>query len=508
MARSLRLGNQRTDCRHCVPSGSALHWLVLLAFCWAATVITNGVNFVSQTRMHTLRGHASEHSSRFKRLVDCKATAATWDTHNEVQAAAFDKRSSFFASEAATPPTVVPALQRIATAALESIPVAGLLVDVGCGTGALVPFLVDSGLSLDRYLAVDLSNNMLSGCRARLAAIAAGGNGLGAVAIEASGSEQSSALGGARLWQGDVVRLSKQDALGGQAEVLHEGSWALHCAGAGSVVFNAVFGNVFDQRAALEAAAALLQEGGRIVISHPLGRAFHERLRAGEIDIVPHALPDTATLSRLLSSLPLEVVYSEGTEDPEGNALYLTVLRKVPVALLSEPFFARGAVAQGYGRGSKKLGFPTANLPASLFSGRLADVAAGVYSGWAALNGVVYAAVANVGFSPTFAGSENREKIVEAHLIDYPDDLGDFYEQELSFLFVAWQRPELKFGGLAELSAAIAKDARDARSALMSKPLMVNLKKHPILWDTVKSQHESTEWRREPLEVWLGECPG
>jgi len=363
-------------------------------------------------------------------------------------------------------------------------------------------------LSLDRYLGVDLSSNMLSGCRARLASIAAGGTGEGAVTIEESGSEQNSAFGGARLWQGDVVGLSKQEVLGGQVDALPEGSWGLHRAGASSVVFNAVFGNLFDQRAALEAAAALLQEGGRIVISHPLGRAFHERLRAGETDIVPHALPDAAALSELLSSLPLEVIHLEGTEDPRGNTLYLTVLRKVPLAVLTAPFFARGEVSQGYGRGSKKLGFPTANLPASLFSGRLADVAAGVYSGWAALNGVVYAAVANVGLSPTFVGNENPEKIVEAHLIDYPDDQGDFYGQELSLLFVAWQRPELKFGGLAELSAAIAKDARDAMSALMSKPSLVKMQKHPMLWDTGKSQRESTEWRREPLEVWLGECPG
>ncbi len=41
---------------------------------------------------------------------------------------------------------------------------------------------------------------------------------------------------------------------------------------ADAVFLNAVFGNVFDQRAALLAAALLLRPGGSVVISHPLGR--------------------------------------------------------------------------------------------------------------------------------------------------------------------------------------------------------------------------------------------
>jgi len=43
----------------------------------------------------------------------------------------------------------------------------------------------------------------------------------------------------------------------------------------------------------------------------------------------------------------------------------------------------RGEVAAGYGRGSRKLGFPTANLPSSLFGEALADWPAGVYFGFA-----------------------------------------------------------------------------------------------------------------------------
>lgn len=48
-----------------------------------------------------------------------------------------------------------------------------------------------------------------------------------------------------------------------------------------------------------------------------------------------------------------------------------------------------GPVLQGYGRGSAKLGFPTANLPCSLFQDRLVQLERGVYLGWAALGGDV-----------------------------------------------------------------------------------------------------------------------
>ena len=85
----------------------------------------------------------------------------------------------------------------------------------------------------------------------------------------------------------------------------------------------------------------------------------------------------------------------------------------------------RGSVDQGYGRGGKKLGIPTANLPSSLFQNALEDITTGVYFGWATLerssssssSNEVYKTVVNVGYSPTFEGQENSEKIIEAHLI-------------------------------------------------------------------------------------------
>jgi hypothetical protein len=58
-----------------------------------------------------------------------------------------------------------------------------------------------------------------------------------------------------RTWEGDVA-----DLPGAQFQ------------GASALFLNAVFGNVFDQRSVLLAAATKLPPTAHIVISHPLGR--------------------------------------------------------------------------------------------------------------------------------------------------------------------------------------------------------------------------------------------
>lgn len=59
-----------------------------------------------------------------------------------------------------------------------------------------------------------------------------------------------------------------------------------------------MFGNMHDPRAALLRASLQLKAGGHIVISHPMGRAWHSRLAAAQPAITPHALP-SAPVSRL-----------------------------------------------------------------------------------------------------------------------------------------------------------------------------------------------------------------
>ena len=71
----------------------------------------------------------------------------------------------------------------------------------------------------------------------------------------------------------------------------------------------------------------------------------------------------------------------------------------------------------------------------------------------------------NIGYSPTFQGEENREKIVEAHLIDgaFP---GDFYGELMTLILTGFLRPEQKFPSFPALVAAIQQDVEDARVAM------------------------------------------
>lgn len=164
----------------------------------------------------------------------------------------------------------------------------------------------------------------------------------------------------------------------------------------------------------------------------------------------------------------------------------------------------RGPVASGYGRGGKKLGVPTANLPASLFQSALEGVTNGVYFGWAVVEqsdgsstkkgrNAPVKAVVNVGYSPTFEGKENKEKIAEAHLIttsspmtkpdrgdggaeigdgetDGAEVEGDFYDETMRLQLIGYLRPEQKFDAFPDLIAQIHRDIGNAHWALDEMP--------------------------------------
>ncbi|SLM39963.1 riboflavin kinase [Lasallia pustulata] len=78
------------------------------------------------------------------------------------------------------------------------------------------------------------------------------------------------------------------------------------------------------------------------------------------------------------------------------------------------PLKLNGKVVKGFGRGSKELGIPTANIPvAGLAVGGHEDVENGVYYGWAGLNvgpdgaftgerGTVYPMVMSIGWNPFY----------------------------------------------------------------------------------------------------------
>jgi len=134
--------------------------------------------------------------------------------------------------------------------------------------------------------------------------------------------------------------------------------------------------------------------------------------------------------------------------------------------LLGHPVQVSGQVVQGDKRGCL-LGFPTANLQLDPHKLLPAD---GVYAvrvrvqdqpgGDANDNTTVYSGVTNIGFRPTFNGTEH---LVEAHLLDVDLDL---YGKQLLLDFVARLRGEQRFSSVEALKAQIASDVEQARQIL------------------------------------------
>jgi riboflavin kinase / FMN adenylyltransferase len=119
--------------------------------------------------------------------------------------------------------------------------------------------------------------------------------------------------------------------------------------------------------------------------------------------------------------------------------------------LLGRPAEVEGIVVRGDGRG-RELGFPTANLdvPADLLV-----PPDGVYAG-SARNRL---AAVSIGTNPHFGGVERR---VEAHLLDFDDDI---YGERLVVEVWSPIREQRRFDSLDELVAAIADDVERTRAA-------------------------------------------
>ena len=121
--------------------------------------------------------------------------------------------------------------------------------------------------------------------------------------------------------------------------------------------------------------------------------------------------------------------------------------------LLGRAYLLRGEVVEGDRRG-RSIGFPTANIlsdPRALVPGR------GVYAGYVIFGGERYGACTNVGVAPTF---DRRESKVEAHLLDFE---GDLYGEVVDVTFEECLRPEMRFDGIGELKAQIARDVETTR---------------------------------------------
>lgn len=126
--------------------------------------------------------------------------------------------------------------------------------------------------------------------------------------------------------------------------------------------------------------------------------------------------------------------------------------------MLGRFYLIQGQVIPGHGRGSKKLGFPTANIqPENSLIPK-----PGIYATWSFYAGKKYASVANLGWNPTF---HDQNFSIEVHILDFHQDI---YGETLRVEFVKRIRDEIMFARPEELSKQIKQDIIKAKEFLKS----------------------------------------
>ncbi|KAF2641109.1 riboflavin kinase [Massarina eburnea CBS 473.64] len=172
------------------------------------------------------------------------------------------------------------------------------------------------------------------------------------------------------------------------------------------------------------------------------------------------------------------------------------------------PLKLRGPVIKGFGRGSKELGIPTANIPLSGLSiGGNEALESGIYYGYATLDHntiprapatassplqssnhavadlespptappsrpltpsqqntpprKVYPAVLSIGYNPVY---KNEKRSIEIHLLHSFEK--DFYGATLSLIILGWIRPEYDYVSKDALVEDIREDIRVTQRSL------------------------------------------
>ncbi|CAG8582434.1 11460_t:CDS:2 [Paraglomus brasilianum] len=127
------------------------------------------------------------------------------------------------------------------------------------------------------------------------------------------------------------------------------------------------------------------------------------------------------------------------------------------------PITMKGAVVQGFGRGSKELGIPTANFPETTMEELCKDLDTGIYYGWAqiAVDKTVYPMVMSLGWNPYY---KNEKRSAEVHIINTFSS--DFYGVELRVIVLGFIRPEKDYSSVDALIKDIHIDIEAAKRSL------------------------------------------
>ena len=149
------------------------------------------------------------------------------------------------------------------------------------------------------------------------------------------------------------------------------------------------------------------------------------------------------------------------------------------------PLRMEGKVIRGFGRGSKELGIPTANLPVDDKSTPwISSIKSGAYFGWAALpthtnqsttaavtiaasttkgqsEFSIYPMVMSIGYNPHY---RNTMRSAEVHVL--AEFGSDFYDVEMRLLILGFIRKERAYPGQQALIDDIKLDCDVARRSL------------------------------------------
>lgn len=159
-----------------------------------------------------------------------------------------------------------------------------------------------------------------------------------------------------------------------------------------------------------------------------------------EHDFAVYGVPPLKIDSQVVSSTLIREAVSRGD------------LHKA-ATLLGRDYAVFGTVIEGQKLG-RQLGFPTANVDVE--NEQLPPL--GVYAVEALVGTQWLPGVANLGRRPTVAA--DAEPSLEVHLLDWR---GDLYGKDLEVRFKRHLRSEMKFAGLDELKAQIARDIAAAK---------------------------------------------
>jgi len=175
---------------------------------------------------------------------------------------------------------------------------------------------------------------------------------------------------------------------------------------------------------------------------------------------------DARRLAEIGRDLDYNVQVVPPLTDDEGIISSTRIRHKISIGAISpaaadlgRPFFITGPVVHGDGRG-RTINLPTANIqipPIKILP------AFGIYACRAWVNGHAYPAATSIGVRPTFYSADPPAPTIEAHLLDFNQDL---YGQEVKLEFVEYLRPEEKYDGVEALLQQIGLDIKKTRKIM------------------------------------------